>query len=112
MEDQMKMEDQMNLPEHVCTTAGKRGVGFCPLDLAEMEKVLLNATGDQVKEQLKKWCLADAAKHPPLATEDSDAVQAAFRRALLSNAPFVVYCALCLEPICLMHPELHTEGQA
>jgi hypothetical protein len=96
-----KMLDE--LPKHTCTKPGNPWIAFAPLDIDVMKALVeRGASREDVNAQVKAWIATDAAKNPNPPTGSTDKT---FHAALLSNIPFAVYCRLCLQPICLIHPE-------
>jgi len=104
----MKAEMLDDLPKHRCAKPGSPWLAFAPLDFPVMEAMITrDASTEEVNAQVRAWIAADAAKNP----NPTEPAVKRFQAAMLSNIPFVVYCGLCLEPICLIHPEEKKEEQ-
>jgi hypothetical protein len=97
--EQSKLAD---VPKHECAKPGSPSLGFAPLDFNVMKQLVdRNAGREEIGAQISASIAAAAAKDPnPTGPEEKR-----FREAIFSANPFAVYCARCLELICLIHPE-------
>jgi len=100
-------------PNHRCINTGNRTIGFCALNVSAMEELFnRNATGEEVKSQLREWIAADAATNPLIDADSEKGYRQGLLKATLSNNPFAIYCGLCLEPMVLISPEAEDSGIA
>jgi len=106
-ETKMKNTTLADLPKHRCARPANPRLGFAPLDSDVMQQLVdRNASKEEMSFEINARIAADAAKDPkPTESEENR-----FREAIFSNNPFAVYCAQCLELLCLIHPEEMKEG--
>jgi|SRR5208282_521618 hypothetical protein len=98
----MKSKMFDDLPKHECLKPGSPRLGFARIDV-DATKLLLDrdASKEEFRAQISASIAADAENNPNPTEPEAKRFQA----ALLANVPFAIYCARCLETICLIHPE-------
>jgi len=91
-----------DLPKHRCGAPGKPWLAVAPLDPAIMDAmVTIDTSTGEANAQLKTLIAAAAAKNPNPTEPVGERIQA----FMLADIPFVMYCGLCLAPICVIYPE-------
>ena len=102
LEARMKNTRLEDLPKHKCAKPGNPSLGFAPLDFDVMKQLAdRDASKEELGAQVNAWIAADAAKNP----NPTEPEEKRFQAALYRNNPFAVYCRLCRQLLCLIHPE-------
>jgi hypothetical protein len=91
----------LEAPPHQCDR--KDGIGFCPLDVAEMERTV-GLSGDAKDKLMAQWLTAHRDFHPPIDATNEGAISQEMWNAAHASQPIVMYCRACVAPITMFIP--------